>query len=868
MLTTIKNQNNIQFEGKLTHFFSNNIQQIKLSKQIRNEMLKTAKDKEEARCIEKAHVFQVLRMKELCDLGVGVKKAYAYSYTNGYLFEKIKRLAQQGKYERYDFLTANGIYGQKLDDLLNADDKTYSNAQKLITGNIKIDLVLDFLKKYPNDIDIIHSIGITEQIDSRAIPLFLEKKEKDKNFSEEKILTLAKKQIFTERAIYDILTFDKSNIINSKNFDEIRTILAKVKSNWDDYFPDIWSLDYVNNDSPYQSYDFLTNEIFSIQKNNLDKYPLDNQLKIYFELFSLYNSKLLSEEEVVKIKLPEVLAKLEKSIKNPIASFDVKKEDKELFFKNFISNNSSWIENTIKNFDFKKYETTGLPLKYTRNNYLKDLNKTLSNYNENKKAEIYKKLEIIPIDNAKGYDGILTTENLDLDDELENKIYILTNLFIRNNEVITNDLKLNKIANSIIKAIPEYVNIIGKKQHRNQTLDVHSFMVIQNTFRDEGYKTLSGKEKAILKFSALLHDIAKKENVIDKNHPKKSALYANCILGRFNFSNDFKNTIIDTIENHHWLEQYSKGILTADKLARKFRSEENFNLAKIMAKADLKGVGDDFYKYHKNTLSRISPIISNIQKMNYNAQIFLSNKVIKPQLLPKVNHKGKEYKVADFSKYKKDDDLSKIGFEPGTTKENLRLMVHMSNKIENLESILKINDTNTNSLLCASFISLKNKATYFQFKYGLSLDAPNENIINASKTNQASGRKKGSKQLDYILCNNMYRDKIPSVIKAKAKISNSEYLNLYSQLMHYRYVSQIEDDKIYKLSQKEILGKDLKRIIRTSNDKLLHTYHNEVNLYKPTPNAFVAKVNSIEEIPDKYLEFAHKHDLPILILGN
>lgn len=865
MLANTK-QNNIHFQGKFTDFFNNNIDKIKLSKKIKNEMLEKAKDEEEIKYIKSAHLFRILRIKELYDLGVDIKKAYIYSYDGGYLFQKIKKIAQAGKFERYDFLTQNKFYGEKLYDIMDMSEENYSKIHDMIASNIRIGLVLDFLKDYPDKIETICALGSTEQIDSNAIPFFFKKEKEDKNFNKDNVLVLAQTKVFTEKIISEILTFNKTNIINSEKFNEISPILAKLKANSDNYFDACYSEDYMKNKIIYQSYDYLLNEIFSIHKMDLEEYPLDNKLKIYFELYNVFNSNLLNEEEIKKIKLPEVLAKLEKSIKNPIAIFDIRKEDKELFFKNFIANNSPQIENTIKNFDFKKYEKNGLPLKYPRKEYLKDLDLLLCDCNENKKAEIYKKLEITVYD-KNGYDGILTTDNLDLNDELENKIYSLTNSFINENEIITNDKEFNKIANSIIKAIPEFLNIIGKEQHRNQTLDVHSFIVVQNVLKDKNYETLSNKEKTILKFCALLHDIAKKEFLVDKNHPKKSALYSNCVLNHFNYSQEFKNTIIDIIENHHWFEQYSKGLMTAQKIARKLRDEEKFNLAKILTKADLKGVSEEFYKYHAEAFNHTSSIIASIQKINNNSQIIFTNKIINPKLLPKIKYKDKEYKVIDFSKYSKDDDLSKIGFEPKTTKEKLRLMVHMSNKLENLEAVMKISDTNISSLLCASYISLKNKATYNEYKFGLNLDVPNKNIINASKINQLSGRKKGDEQMENILNNNSYRQKIPASIKSHAKLSDIEYRDLYSKMLHFKYFSQIKDKEFYHLSEKVVLGKDLKYAIKISSDSLLHAYHNEINLYKPTPNAFVAKVNSIEEIPDKYLDFARKHDLAILILG-
>ena len=47
-----------------------------------------------------------------------------------------------------------------------------------------------------------------------------------------------------------------------------------------------------------------------------------------------------------------------------------------------------------------------------------------------------------------------------------------------------------------------------------------------------------------------------------------------------------------------------------------------------------------------------------------------------------------------------------------------------------------------------------------------------------------------------------------------------------------------------------------------------YTTNNEANLYNPKTEAVVAKVKSMDKIPQKLLDFAQKHNLPIYILGD
>ena len=67
----------------------------------------------------------------------------------------------------------------------------------------------------------------------------------------------------------------------------------------------------------------------------------------------------------------------------------------------------------------------------------------------------------------------------------------------------------------------------------------------------------------------------------------------------------------------------------------------------------------------------------------------------------------------------------------------------------------------------------------------------------------------------------------------------------------------------------EFQGKKLKHAISKAQDSIIkkNNAHNEINMLNPKINAFVAKVDSIDEIPQSFLEFVQKHNLPIYLLG-
>ncbi len=71
------------------------------------------------------------------------------------------------------------------------------------------------------------------------------------------------------------------------------------------------------------------------------------------------------------------------------------------------------------------------------------------------------------------------------------------------------------------------------------------------------------------------------------------------------------------------------------------------------------------------------------------------------------------------------------------------------------------------------------------------------------------------------------------------------------------------------VGNKTFTGSEIKDAITTANNSIISTNeHNEVNVYTPQVNAVIAKVNTIEEVPQKLLDFAQEHNLPIYLLGS
>ncbi|MBQ8476486.1 hypothetical protein IJ531_05430, partial [bacterium] len=145
------------------------------------------------------------------------------------------------------------------------------------------------------------------------------------------------------------------------------------------------------------------------------------------------------------------------------------------------------------------------------------------------------------------------------------------------------------------------------------------------------------------------------------------------------------------------------------------------------------------------------------------------------------------------------------------------------------------------------------------------------NIANAASKDQRTGGAKDFRRFSKIVSMNdeksTFRNLIPDSIKSKLNLSDEEYASLYGEIAKKHYLEQIRDCEQFLAGKKIIKGSDLKRAIKEADDELLQGIQNEVNIYNSKINAFVACVNSIDEIPDEYLEFAYSKNLPIYLLG-
>ena len=556
------------------------------------------------------------------------------------------------------------------------------------------------------------------------------------------------------------------------------------------------------------------------------------------------------------------------------------KEEISALFKNLLSNNDKKLDKTLKNFDFSKYNKTGLPLEYSRNEYIGDLNKLTKNLEENGKREIFELLEIKPtISNGEiiGYDGFLDYNNLNEENKTQKEIKKITKKFLENNNIKTGNKTLDDGLNSFISAIKPFINIIGKKQSPTHasTLDVHIFHVLQEAIKNPEFENLSNQDKTITKFAILLHDISKNEFKPDLEHPEKSAIITKKLLENYPLPKEMKNRIFEHVLNHQWLMLYSNNKYDEYQLATLFRTKQDWKITKIITNSDLKSVNPDFYAYHYNDLDNenLEIVDKTLEIYNQSGQIIYPSNIINEEKIPTIDYKGKKLKLINFSKMSENQDMEKYGFQKGIKRKNLRFLSHVTSNLDELSFLL---NSGIEPMLCATFntAGAKYDKVYSRVNnnYIIAIvEAPIENIANAHYQNQGSGRKKDIRFFSSIHSGNKqtYRYFIPDSIKKELEIDNEDYGILFEKLISKRKITQIKNNEIFELKNKVLKGEEVKKaILKAQNDFLdasKSSSNNEVNLFNPKIVALAALSDDIKNVQEKHIDYAIEKNIPIFL---
>ena len=222
-------------------------------------------------------------------------------------------------------------------------------------------------------------------------------------------------------------------------------------------------------------------------------------------------------------------------------------------------------DSNLQNLNLKKYGKQGIPLKYSHDNFMKDLKKQLDSLPENERNAVMADLNIKFQQEGSKFE-LVDIPNLSAKaktDAHKNVLDIL-NKYAKQNEIQLPDPIMNSELQKFIKDVPEFTFMIGKPQNgvHSYSLDSHTLQNLQKALKYADEANLAQESKEILKMSILLHDMGKQfkgSGVSDTGHSVLSKKYAEKILERFDYPQSTKDKILNLIENHHWFKEYCLG---------------------------------------------------------------------------------------------------------------------------------------------------------------------------------------------------------------------------------------------------------------------------------------------------------------------
>ena len=525
--------------------------------------------------------------------------------------------------------------------------------------------------------------------------------------------------------------------------------------------------------------------------------------------------------------------------------------DKELqnrFLKSIITNNNFNAENIIKSDDFYNYlqehSASGLHLKYSRSTFIKDINSLLSKLPEADRNKVLKDLGITLGDND--FNGLvrynkLNTENYDTNlKDIISRIKDCAGRFALKNELECSNPEIKSILDDLIQGFPEFTSIIGKQNgSSSNTLDIHILEVLHNAEKNPDYSNLSDSQKTILKFSILMHDLAKQ---VDESNMEdiatKSSILSSSILDKFDLSQDTKERIVNMVA-HHYIYQTEPS-----KHNKYIQLIEDLYIAKIITQADIKSESGQKISTKGFTLGKGGANYLPITRCHVKYENYQKHQ-------RNINGKIYEYRLESLDEIPAESDMSKYGFI-GMKKEDIVIQTHSVEKIAFLRKVITNYDDPTYYMAISTSVRKLTNSDNGYGKYTL--------VLSTSKMNRGGGnlywKMNGyGKNINDFNSYNWSRLGIRSITGIPQEVAD--------YVASLEYPTLIKDTEINgTLYTKEELTDIWKKI---TND-ITSTGINEVLAANPKPQLIIVHdCKSKDELPDELIMIASKYKIPIFI---
>ncbi len=145
--------------------------------------------------------------------------------------------------------------------------------------------------------------------------------------------------------------------------------------------------------------------------------------------------------------------------------------------------------------------------------------------------------------------------------------------------------------------------IVGRRQHQTHdfTLDRHLLEVVDRASKDPEFAKLLPKDQENLLWASLLHDVGKKENMVDFDHNRTSTSMAWGILRTLGYSDARIQRITDVMSKDAELSfnpDHPNSVKLAnqkemDNVVNSYRNPDALNMVAILNRADIKSVKAD-----------------------------------------------------------------------------------------------------------------------------------------------------------------------------------------------------------------------------------------------------------------------------------
>ena len=549
--------------------------------------------------------------------------------------------------------------------------------------------------------------------------------------------------------------------------------------------------------------------------------------------------------------LEKLLNERRKNIPCKTIPVDQKSIDK-VFSKEGLDNLTEALYQT----DLNKYKK-GFPLEYSRKNFINDFNTLIKDLPENQKKAVFNHFQFkINTDNDIINFPNPYPNNDDIDESLEDitdKGQELIEKFMLQNKVKLDkkDKMLEVELNNLIKAYPEFISVIGKIQHRGDSIDYHTMDDMKREFNTPDFQSLPENEQKILATATLFHDFGKSQEVIDEGHARKSAIAAKEIIKKTNYSLDDKERIFNLINHSHWLVDGS----TSDDISFAFRRPNDFKMAEIFERADCNSAGFEY----KPPIDRIRRIQQKIYRINATGIPLFANNLPTEDKYYDKTPSGIRY--VDFRN--PDDIVEKYGYPVGTRVRNLKFLCHSSNDKES--DFKALCDDSKDVCLSTSLLDYRKRfATGYNSFGEYIISGNNANIILGGKDVACTGGHRGYEYAkDMINCGSEHyskieREGISNIIKNNLNLSTEEYAELFTKICNNKNIEDIDD--VTLSSGYEIPKEDIQHTINDLQHELIRPkelgengYTNEFVVYNPKIEGIVLPC-SPEELESRNLD--------------